>query len=181
MSAGMAIGPNFDEIHTSGTTTAGVGAKFNLGKEVSDVNGNVYRYVQADEAITAVANNPLAIAIDENNQAVILSGVLAITAVRIGWAPSVTPVIADTNFFWARMRGKFPIRVATGGVAADVLLGIITTGGRLTAAPTTVSAGNAVILGVVLAAAATNTASASTGNTVRDAVVTYPIGKAVDA
>ena len=79
------------------------------------------------------------------------------------------------------MRGVFPVRVATGGVAADVLLGIITTGGRITTAPTTVSAGNAIILGVVLATTATNTASASTGNTRRDAVVTYPIGKAVDA
>lgn len=180
MSAGMAIGPNFDEIHTTGTTTAGVGAKFNLGAEVTDKNGNVYRYVQADEAITAVANNPLALGIDANNQAVILSGTIAAGGSRIGWAPSVTPVIADTNFFWARMRGKFPIRVATGGVAANVSLGIIATGGRLTAAPTTVSSGNAVIAGVVLATAATNTASASTGNTVRDAIVTYPYGKPVD-
>ncbi len=176
----VAIGPNFDEIHTSGTTTAGVGAKFNLGAEVMGPDGNVYRYVQADEAITAIANNPLAVAIDENNQATILSGAIAAGGPRIGWAPSVTPVIADTNFFWARMRGVFPIRVATGGVAADVTLGIITTGGRLTAAPTTVSSGNAVVLGVVLGTAATNTASASTGNTVRNAIVSNAIGKPVD-
>lgn len=181
MSGGMAIGPNFDEVHTTGTATPGVGAKFNLGKEVSDVNGNVYRYVQADEAITAVANNPLTLVIDENNQALIASGALAAGGDRIGWAPSITALIADTNFFWARMRGKFPVRVATGGVAANVALGLITTGGRLTTAPTTVSSGNAIILGVVLATAATNTASASTGNTVRDAIVSYAIGKPVDA
>lgn len=176
----IGIGANFDNIDTSGTTTAGVGAKFNLGAEVEAPNGNVYRYVQADEAITTIANNPLCLCLDANNQAVIASGTLAAGGYRIGWAPSVTQVISDTNFFWARIRGKFPVRVATGGVAANVSLGLITTGGRLIAAPTTVSSGNAVIQGVVLATAATNTASASTGNTVRDAIVTFPLGKPVD-
>lgn len=155
--------PSVDEISTN--------KLFPLGTEYTAPNGNTYRYVQAEETISTTAN-PLALGIDEDEKASILSGAIALTGHRLGWAPQAA--VADEKYFWARVRGEFPIRVAA-STAADVTLGLATTGGRLAAAPTTLSAGNAVILGVTITAAAS--ASASLGNSVRTAIVTFPLAK----
>ena len=145
-----------------------------VGTEVIGADGITYRYVQADEAISTTTNEPYALAIDESEQANKLTSALALVGHRIGFAPR--QIIADTKYFWARMRGSFPVRVAA-SVAADALLGMISTStaGRLAAAPTTASAGNAVVMGVMITAAAS--ASASAGNTIRTALVTQAFGK----
>jgi len=167
------IGVNVDRV-TAGTTTDGALSEFKLGTEVVGADGNVYRYVQAGAAISTATTEPYALAIDENEQAVKLTSALALVGHRIGFAPR--QIIADNAFFWARMRGTFPIRVAA-SVAADALLGMISTdtAGRLAAAPTTASAGNAVVMNVMIVTAAS--ASASAGNTIRTAIVNYPFGK----
>ena len=172
LSSGV-LGVNVDLV-TAGTTTNGVDAQFALGTEVVGADGNLYRYVQAGEAISTTTDEPYALAITSANQAFKLTSALALTNVMIGFAPR--QVIADNAFFWARMRGSFPIRVAA-SVGADALLGMVAASdaGRLAAAPTTASAGNAVVMGVMITAAAS--ASASAGNTIRTAVVSWPFGK----
>lgn len=168
------LGVNVNRV-TDGTTTNGQNAEFKLGTEVVGADGNTYRYVQAGAALSTTTTNPIALAIDENEQAVALTGALALAGHRIGFLPQ--QIVADNAFFWARMKGVFPIRVATGAVAADVALGLpSTTDGRLAAAPTTASATNAVVLGVTITTAGA-TASASAGDTIRTAIVTGPLGK----
>jgi hypothetical protein len=174
MSAGASniIGANFDRV-TAGTTTNGENAFFALGTEAFGPDGNVYRYVQAGAAIATTTTNPVAVGIDEANQATILTGATALAGYMVGFCPE--QIVADNDFFWARMRGVFTIRVAA-SVAADVALGLpSTTDGRLNTAPTTVSATNVVILGVQITAAAS--ASASAGNTLRTAICTWPLAK----
>jgi len=166
------LGANVNQV-TAGTTTNGQNAQFALGTEIVGSDGNTYRYVQAGAAISTTTNEPFALGIDEAEQATILTGTNALAGYLIGFAPRL--IIADNAFFWARMRGVFPIRVAA-SVAADVALGLpSTTDGRLNTAPTTVSATNAVILGVQITAAAS--ASASAGNTIRTAIATRPMAK----
>jgi len=167
------LGVDVDRV-TAGTTTDGAGAEHQLGTEIVASDGITYRYVQAGAAISTTTNEPYALAIDENNQAVKLTAALALVGHRIGFAPR--QIIGDNAFFWARMRGTFPIRVAA-SVNADALLGMVAadTAGRLAAAPTTASAGNAVVMNVMIVAAAS--ASASAGNTIRTAIVNYPFGK----
>lgn len=169
MVASSTLGFSADRV-TAGTTTNGQNAEFELGTEVY-ADGILYRYVQAGAAISTTTNEPFAIGIDESEQATILTGANAIAGYRIGFAPR--QIIADNAFFWARMSGVFPIRVAA-SVSADVYLGLpSTTDGRLAAAPITVSATNVMILGVRITAAAS--ASASAGNTIRTAIVTHPL------
>jgi hypothetical protein len=167
------MGANVDRV-TAGTTTDGQDSEFKLGTVVDGADGNRYRYVQAGAAISTLTTEPYALAIDENEQAVKLTSALALVGHRIGFAPR--QIIADNAFFWARMAGTFPIRVAA-SVGADALLGMVSgdTAGRLAAAPTTASAGNAVVMNVMIVAAAS--ASASAGNTIRTAIVNYPFGK----
>jgi hypothetical protein len=168
--ASNVIGANFDRV-TDGTTTNGQNAEFTLNSEVMGADGNVYRYVQAGAAISTTTGEPYALAIDEDGQAVLLTAALGLAGHRVGFAPR--QIIADNAFFWARMRGTFPIRV-TASAAADVLLGIggVGASGRLMSA-VTASAGNMVVLGLVITAAAS--ASASAGNTIRTALATWPL------
>lgn len=167
------LGVDVDRV-SAGTTTNGEDAEFGLGTEVLGSDGVLYRYVQAGAAVSTTTDEPYALAIDESDQAVKLTSALALVGHRIGFAPR--QIIADNAYFWARMRGTFPIRVAA-SVGADALLGMIGTSdaGRLAAAPTTASAGNAVVMGVMITAAAS--ASASAGNTIRTALVSWPFGK----
>lgn len=169
------IGVDVDLV-TDGTTTDGEDRQWGLGQEVVGADGNKYRYVQAGAAISTTANEPYALAIDEDNQAVKLTSALALAGHMIGFAPQ--QIIADNAFFWARVEGSFPIRVAA-SIAADAALGMVaaTTAGRLAAAPATASAGNALVLGVKITASAS--ASASAGNTIRTAIVTRAVGKTV--
>lgn len=172
MSAGATpvIGANFDRV-TDGTTTDGVNAEFALGTEVS-FDGNIYRYVQAAAALSTTLNEPFALSISSTGQASLLTATLGLTGTFIGVMPR--QIIPDNAFFWARMRGVFPIRVAA-SAAASVLLGIggVGSSGRL-ASSVTASAGNLVVLGLVITAAAS--ASASAGNTIRTAIATWPLG-----
>ncbi len=167
------LGVNVDRV-SAGSTTDAQYAEHKLGTVVDGADGIRYRYVQAGAEISTTLNEPYALAIDENEQAVKLTSALALVGHRIGFAPR--QIIADNAFFWARMAGTFPIRVAA-SVGADALLGMIAadTAGRLAAAPTTASAGNAVVMNVMITAAAS--ASASAGNTIRTAIVNYPFGK----
>ena len=172
MSAGSSqvIGANFDRV-TAGTTTAGQNAEFALNTEIADSDGNVYRYVQAGAAISTTTDEPYALAIDEDGQAVKLTAALGLVGHRVGVAPS--QIISDNDFFWARMRGTFSIRV-TAAAAADSLLGIggVGAAGRLMSG-VTASAGNMVVQGLVITAVAS--ASASAGNTIRTALATWPL------
>lgn len=164
------IGANVDDV-TAGTTTNGVGAKFTLGTEFFGPGAILYRYVQAAAAISTTLNEPMALAIDENDQAALLTAALGAAQHRIGWAPR--QIIADNSFFWARMRGVFPGRVAV-SIAVDAALGLSTgmTAGRVIAQPTTASAGNCKLLGVTIVTA--SSASASAGNTIRNLIVGWP-------
>lgn len=172
LSTGL-LGANVDRV-TAGTTADAQNSEFKLGTIATGADGNTYRYVQAGAAVSTTLNEPYALAIDENEQAVKLTSALALVGHRIGFAPR--QIIADNAFFWARMAGSFPVRVAA-SVGADALLGMVSgdTAGRLAAAPTTASAGNAVVMNVMIVTAAS--ASASAGNTIRTAIVNYPFGK----
>jgi hypothetical protein len=166
------IGVDIDAV-TAGTTTDGENAVVALGTEVVGADGNLYRYVQAGAAISTTTDEPVAIGIDEDNQATILTGATALDGYMIGFAPR--QILADNALFWARMGGSFTIRVAA-SAPVDAVLGLpSSTDGRLAAAPTTASATNAVILGVTITAV--GSASASVGNTLRTAIVRSPLAK----
>lgn len=167
---GSILGVDVDLV-TAGTTTDGANAKFTLGTEFTGADGITYRYVQAGEAISTTLNEPYSLCIDENHQALKFTATNGLAGHRWGAAPR--QIIADNAFFWARMRGTFPLRVAA-SAAADVILGVggVGSSGRL-ASSVTASAGNCVVLGLAITAAAS--ASASAGNTIRTAVASWPI------
>lgn len=169
------IGLNVDQVD-AGTTTDGENRKWDLGFEVdyytSLTDHGYARYVQAGEAISTTTNEPYALCIDENEQALKMTATNALAGHRFGIAPQ--QIIADNAFFWARTRaGSAKMRV-TASAAADVILGIggVGAAGR-PASSVTASAGNAVILGLAITAA--GSASASAGNTIRTAIFTNPI------
>jgi hypothetical protein len=158
------LGVNVDRV-TAGTTTNGQDREFALGTQVLGADGTLYRYVQAGAAISTTVNQPLGLCIDENEQAVLSTGPHLLAGHRVGFAPK--QIIADNAFFWARMQGVFPIKVAV-STAADVPLRITVagTGGVLTSASLTAS--GVTVLGVVLTLAASTSASA--GSTIRTAL-----------
>jgi methylmalonyl-CoA mutase cobalamin-binding subunit len=146
------LGVNVDRV-TDGTTTFGEDAEFALGTKVFGVDGTDYTYVQAGEAISTTTDEPYALCIDENFE-----------------AKKATAAGALDNHAFGQ---EVPMRV-TASTGADVVLGLggVGSSGRL-AASVTASAGNAIVLGVMITAAAS--ASASAGNTIRNAIVTNPI------
>lgn len=167
------IGVDVDRV-TAGTTTVGVNAEFALGTKVFGVDGTDYTYVQAAEAISTTTNEPYALCVDEDFQALKATAAGALDNHSFAIAPR--QIIADNAFFWARAMQhgqEVPMRV-TASTAADVVLGLGGVGatGRL-AGSVTASAGNAIVLGVMITAAAS--ASASAGNTIRNAIVNNPI------
>lgn len=167
------LGVDVDAVH-AGTTTDGEDAQFALGTKVFGVDGTDYTYVQAGEAISTTTDEPYALCIDENFQAFKATAAGALDNHSFGIAPQ--QIIADNSFFWARAMQhgqEVPMRV-TASAAADVVLGIggVGSAGRL-ASSVTASAGNAIVLGVMITAAAS--ASASAGNTIRNAIVNNPI------
>ena len=168
------IGLNVDQVDT-GTTTDGENAKWALGHEVeyytSLTDHGYARYVQAAEAISTTTNEPYALAIDENNQASKATAALGLAGYRFGIAPQ--QIIPDNAFFWARVRAGAAKMRLTASAAADVVLGIggVGAAGRL-ASSVTASAGNMTVLGLVITAAAS--ASASAGNTIRTAFFSHP-------
>lgn len=164
------IGVNINTV-VAGTTTDGEGAPFNLGTIVAGPSGDEFMLVQAGAALTTVTGNPLAICIDENFQAQLLTKALVLAGHKVGWCPQI--VIADNAFFWARIRGVFDIRVGA-SCAADITLYTTATAGRLDDTSGGATANSQVpVAGVVIVTAAS--ASTSIGNTVRQAIVTWPI------
>jgi hypothetical protein len=164
------LGANVDRV-TAGTTTDGVGSEHKLGTQVTGADGVVYQYVQAGEAISTTLNEPYALGIDENFQALKLTATNGLAGHRFGVAPR--QIIADNAFFWARVNGPVPMRV-TVSAAADVRLGIggVGAAGRLMSS-VTASAGNMVVEGCKITAAAS--ASTSAGNTIRTAILAWPV------
>jgi len=153
---------------TAGTTTDGEDAEFTLGTTCKGTDGQEYVYVQAGAAISTTTDEPYALAIDENYQAVKLTKALANVGHAIAWAPE--QIIADNAFFWAIKRGSnFNVKVGV-SCAADTTL--FTTGTAGVLDDTSGGSSNPPVLGVVLVVAAS--ASQSAGSTVREALATYP-------
>jgi hypothetical protein len=171
------LGVNVDRV-TAGTTTVGEDAEFALGTKVFGVDGTDYTYVQAAEAISTTTSEPYTLCIDEDFQALKSTAAGALDNHAFGIAPR--QIIADNAFFWARAMQhgqEVPVRVAA-SASADVVLGhggtaaAGSTAGRL-GVSVTASAGNAIVLGVMITAAAS--ASTSAANSIRNAIVTNPI------
>lgn len=163
------IGANMDRV-TAGTTTNGANAEHALGTVVQGADGNEYIYVQAGAALLTATTGPNALAIDEDYQAQLMTTALALAGHELAFAPQL--VIADNDFFWARLNGaNFNARVAA-SAAADTYLRTTITAGRLGTAST---ASAVVFTGVVLVTAAS--ASTSALNSVREVLMTA--GRAV--
>ena len=164
------VGANPDRV-TSGTTTNGEYAEFQLGTRAYGPDGTEYVYVQAAEAITTTTKSPNALGIDEDYQASLMTTTLALAGYELGFAPigSTIDTIADNAFFWARTSGSnFNARVSA-SAAADTYLRTTITAGRLGTAST---ASAVVFYGAVLVVAAS--ASTSAGNSVREVLLTKP-------
>lgn len=158
------IGANVDRV-SSGTTTDGAGAEFPLGTRVHGPDNCEYVYCQAAAALLATTTAANALAIDENYQASLMTTALASAGHELGFAPQL--VIADNDFFWARVNGSnFNIRAAA-SAAADTYLRTTATAGLLGTAST---ASAVVFTGVVLVVAAS--ASTSAANSVREVLMT---------
>jgi len=158
------IGANVNQIDT-GTTTNGENAKFPLGTRVTGPDNTEYVYVQAAASLLTATTSPNAVAIDEDYQASLMTTALANANYELGFAPQL--VIADNNYFWARVNGSnFNIRVDA-SAAADTYLRTTATAGRL---GTTSTASAVVFTGVALVVAAS--ASTSAGNSVREVLMT---------
>jgi hypothetical protein len=147
-----------------GTTTDGENAPYALGTIADGTDGQRYVFCQAGAAISTTTNQPFFLAIDENFQAVKITKALAIAGHRVGVAPQV--IISDNDFFWAILGGaNFNCKVAV-SCAADITLWTTATAGVL---DDTSGATHVAVFGVVIAVAASTSASA--GSTVREAVV----------
>lgn len=143
---------------TAGTTTDGAGAEFALGTRVTATDGSHWVYVQAGAAITIASW----VAIDENHQAVMGTKALADAGHQVGFAQVA---FADNDMGWVCVHGPGNINVrALASCAADVQLYTSGTAGALD----DTSASQTLIRGVVLVAAATNTAST------RECIAVYP-------
>lgn len=143
---------------TAGTTTDGAQAKFRLGQRVTGSDGSAWLYVQAGAAITKYSW----VAIDENYQAVMGTKALADAGHQVGFAQVA---FSDNDFGWVAVHapGNITQRVLA-SCAADVQLYTTGTAGALD----DTSASQTLIRGVVIVAAATNTASS------REAIAVYP-------
>lgn len=163
------IGANVDRV-SAGTTTNGVNSEFPLGTRCVGTDNTEYVYVQAGAALLAATTDPNAIAIDEDYQAQLMTTALASAGHELGFTPAA--VIADNDYFWARVNGSnFNARVSA-SAAADTYLRTTGTAGRLGTAST---ASAVVFTGVVIVVAAS--ASTSASNSVREVLMTK--GRAV--
>jgi hypothetical protein len=142
-----------------------------LGDRVKHA-GIEYMYVRAGEAISTTDDEPYLLAIDENFDAMKATATLGLAGHMVGVAPR--QIIGDNAYFWARVDGApIPLRVSA-SASADVRLGIggVGAAGRPMSS-VTASAGNMVVEGLKIVAAAS--ASASAGNTIRNAILTNPV------
>lgn len=143
---------------TTGTTTDGEGSEFALGTPADGTDGSRWVYVQAGAAITQYSW----VAIDENFQAVMGTKALADAGHQVGFAQIA---FADNDMGWVAVHAPGNITArALASCAADVQLYTSGTAGALD----DTSASQTLIRGVVLVAAATNTASS------REAIAVYP-------
>jgi hypothetical protein len=163
------IGANVDRT-SAGTTTNGANAEFPLGTRVVGKDNVEYVYVQAAAALMTATTDPNAVAIDEDFQASLMTTALALNNYELGFAPQA--VIADNDYFWARVNGaNFNARVSA-SASADTYLRTTVTAGRLGTAST---ASAVTFTGVVIVVAAS--ASTSANNSVREVLMTK--GRAV--
>jgi hypothetical protein len=143
---------------SDGTTTDGEDREFALGNRVTATDGSNWVYVQAGAAITQYSW----VAIDENYQAVMGTKALADAGHQVGFAQVA---FDDNDFGWVCVHGPGNITARVlASCAADVQLYTSGTAGALD----DTSASQTLIRGVVLVAAATNTASS------REAIAVYP-------
>jgi len=156
---GAPIGADVDGVF-EGTTTNGENAPAQLGTVVNGVDGTAYILVQAGASLMASTDAPNAVAIDEDYQAQLMTSALGAAGHALGFAPQA--IIADNDFFWARINGSgFNARVAA-STAADAFLRTTLVAGRLSVTSTA----SAVVFPAVIVAAAS--ASTSAGNSVRE-------------
>lgn len=133
-------------------------------------NGILYRYVKAGEAISTTVNEPYALCVDAADLAMKATAALGLAGNKFGAAPRL--IIPINYYFWARMRGVFPLRVTAAAAVTRLGIGGVGAAGRLMSG-VTASAGNVVVEGLLITAAAS--ASASAGNTIRTAIATWPV------
>lgn len=149
-------------------TVAGTGTSFDQGNEVAvgtrvqTSNGGVFQYVHAAAAITQYS----CVTIDEDGEASMSTKTAVDAGHQIGFAQVA---FADNDFGWVCIHSPGNITVrALADCAADVQLYTSGTPGALD----DTSGSQTLIRGVVLAVAATNTASS------REAIAVYPNGTA---
>lgn len=120
------IGANVDDVRDE--------AQVDLGTVLVGVDGTKYVYVQAAASLMASALAANAVAIDEDYQANLMTSALGAAGQKLGFAPEA--VIADDQFFFARIGGSgFRTRLAA-STAADVYLRTTTTAGVLSGTST---------------------------------------------
>lgn len=155
------IGVDLTKLIT-GTTTDGENAEHTLGTRVTCTDGSAWVCVQAGAAITQYSY----VCIDENFQAVMGTKSLVDAGHQIGFAQVA---FSDNDIGWVATHapGNITVRVKA-SCAADVQLYTTTTAGALD----DTSSSQTIIRGVVLVAAATNTASN------RECIAVYPNGTA---
>lgn len=144
---------------TTGTTTDGANALFQLGTRVTATDGSEWLYVQAGEAITQY----MWVSIDENFQAVKGTKALADAGHGVGFAQVA---FSDNDLGWVCVNGpgNITVRVAA-ACAPDVQLYTTATAGILD----DTSASQTLIRGVVIVALG---ATATASN--REAIAVYP-------
>ncbi len=148
---------------------------FNLGARVYGTDGSEFVYVKAGAAITTGINQPNAVAIDEDSNAVLMTTALALAGHELGFAPLAVStadlanvaVIPSASYFFAQTKGSNCLIRASASAAADTYLRTTITAGRLGTAST---ASAVVFTGVVLVVAAS--ASTSIANSVREGLLT---------
>lgn len=152
------IGMNLTTLVAGTGTSFDQGAPIAVGQRAFGTDGSEWQYVHAAAAITQYSW----VAIDENGEAVMGTKTLADAGHQVGFAQVA---FADNDFGWVCVNGPGNINVRVlASCAADVQLYTSSTAGALD----DTSASQTLIRGVVLVAAATNTAST------RECIAVYP-------
>lgn len=152
------LGVNLTQLVAGTGTNSDRGNQIALGQRVIASDGSAWVYVHAGAAITQYSW----VAIDENWEAVMGTKALADAGYQVGFAQVA---FSDNDFGWVCVHGPGSINVRVlASCAADVQLYTTSTAGALD----DTSASQTLLRGVVLVAAATNTAST------RECIAVYP-------
>lgn len=152
------LGVNLTQLVAGTGTNFDRGNQIALGQRVTATDGSNWLYVHAGAAITQYSW----VSIDENFEAVMGTKTLADAGYGVGFAQVA---FADNDFGWVCVNGPGNINVRVlASCAADVQLYTTSTAGALD----DTSASQTLLRGVVLATAATNTAST------RECLAVYP-------